>query len=602
MSFRPRLLQVAAAGLLVATVLTPQSAVAGQTEAPCDIYARGGTPCVAAFSTTRALFASYSGPLYKVQRTSDNATQDIGLDTAGGYANAAVQDAFCAGTTCKVLVIYDHTSRHNDLTLAGPGAGGPQNNPADAAALPITVAGHKAYGLYMPPVVGYRRASTVTTGTARGGQPESMYEVASGTNASDECCSDFGNVETEVRDTGQGHMDTLNISYLNATNSADPGPWVEADLEDGVFQGGTGMWAPNRGNPSKFVTAVLRNNGQNTYSLKGGNSQTGALNTWYEGALPAGNYTPMKQEGSIVLGVGGDNSNRATGTFFEGAMTSGYSSNATDNAVQANVVAQHYDGTSTGGGPGELISAPGGKCIDVYGNDIGVAGAPVDLWECRPMAADMHWVSSDYYGGTLRTLGRCLAADGTAIKLADCSSAGNQQWYPQADGTVRNPASGRCLTAAGTSDGSALQLADCTAGALQQFVVPVLIHHRGSCVDVAGRDEGGNNAVVQLWSCQTLKGAGPLAKDQHWRYNVADHTIRTLGRCLTANGTADGTRLLLNDCTGSGGQQWVPQPDGTVRNSQSGKCVSAVGAGTANGTALQLLSCGQVATDKFQLN
>eukprot|EP01047_Picozoa_sp_COSAG01_P137750 COSAG01_NODE_68311_length_264_cov_0.939394_1_plen_71_part_10 len=31
---------------------------------PCDIYAAGGTPCVAAHSTVRALYASYTGMLY----------------------------------------------------------------------------------------------------------------------------------------------------------------------------------------------------------------------------------------------------------------------------------------------------------------------------------------------------------------------------------------------------------------------------------------------------------------------------------------------------------------------------------------------------------
>ncbi|KAJ7677680.1 concanavalin A-like lectin/glucanase domain-containing protein [Mycena polygramma] len=35
---------------------------------PCDIYAAGGTPCVAAHSTTRALFSNYSGNLYQVVR------------------------------------------------------------------------------------------------------------------------------------------------------------------------------------------------------------------------------------------------------------------------------------------------------------------------------------------------------------------------------------------------------------------------------------------------------------------------------------------------------------------------------------------------------
>ncbi|WP_324606178.1 arabinofuranosidase catalytic domain-containing protein, partial [Streptomyces griseus] len=49
-----------AAGLLTATATTSQAA----TQGPCDIYAAGGTPCVAAHSTTRALYGAYNGPLY----------------------------------------------------------------------------------------------------------------------------------------------------------------------------------------------------------------------------------------------------------------------------------------------------------------------------------------------------------------------------------------------------------------------------------------------------------------------------------------------------------------------------------------------------------
>ena len=33
---------------------------------PCDIFAAGGTPCVAAHSTVRALYGDYEGPLYEV--------------------------------------------------------------------------------------------------------------------------------------------------------------------------------------------------------------------------------------------------------------------------------------------------------------------------------------------------------------------------------------------------------------------------------------------------------------------------------------------------------------------------------------------------------
>ena len=41
-------------------------------------------------------------------------------------------------------------------------------------------------------------------------------------------------------------------------------------------------------------------------------------------------------------GIGGDNSNSAIGTFFEGAMASGFTSDATDDAIQADIVAAGY--------------------------------------------------------------------------------------------------------------------------------------------------------------------------------------------------------------------------------------------------------------------
>src|ERR1035437_1340788 len=43
----------------------------------CDIYAAAGAPCVPAHSPTRALYASYNGPLYQVLRQSDGKTLDI---------------------------------------------------------------------------------------------------------------------------------------------------------------------------------------------------------------------------------------------------------------------------------------------------------------------------------------------------------------------------------------------------------------------------------------------------------------------------------------------------------------------------------------------
>src|SRR3989440_10364550 len=109
---------------------------------PCDIYGNAGTPCVAAHSTTRALYGSYSWPLYQVRRASNGATTNISPLSAGGVANAAAQDSFCAGTTCVITEIFDQSGHGNNLTQApGGGAAGGPDNLANATAAPVSVGG-----------------------------------------------------------------------------------------------------------------------------------------------------------------------------------------------------------------------------------------------------------------------------------------------------------------------------------------------------------------------------------------------------------------------------------------------------------------------------
>jgi hypothetical protein len=137
-----------------------------------------------------------------------------------------------------------------------------------------------------------------------------------------------------------------------------------ADLENGLFQSNTGgsQNASNTGSRNPFVTAMLKNNGTNFFALKDGNAQSGGLNTRYSGALPTSpaGYSPMRKEGAIILGIGGDNSNSAIGNFFEGVMTSGLPTDAADNAVHANIVSVGYGGPSPVAGgtlnPGSTIS------------------------------------------------------------------------------------------------------------------------------------------------------------------------------------------------------------------------------------------------------
>ena len=69
--------------LLAAAALLPAASLAN----PCDIYGAAGTPCVAAHSLTRALYANYAGPLYRLVRTPGSSRADIPVLHAGGTAN-----------------------------------------------------------------------------------------------------------------------------------------------------------------------------------------------------------------------------------------------------------------------------------------------------------------------------------------------------------------------------------------------------------------------------------------------------------------------------------------------------------------------------------
>jgi non-reducing end alpha-L-arabinofuranosidase len=316
---------------------------------PCDLYQAGNTPCVAAHSTVRALYGAYGGNLYQVRRASDKTTKDIGVLTSGGYANSATQESFCSGTTCTISVIYDQSPNGNHLTKAP--AGGWLNNgglEADASKAKATIKGHTVYGVYTTSnfdndvgAVGYRNNKTKAVPT--GDQPESMYMVASGKHYNQWCCFDYGNAETNNKDNGPATMET--VYFGNSTQwgrGSGSGPWVMADLEDGVFAGGsTAAPASNTPLVADYVTVMLKGPSGNRFALKGGDAQSGSLITKYDGARPSG-YSPQKKEGAIILGIGGDNSHTGEGTFFEGCMTAGNPSDAVDDAVQANIVAAGY--------------------------------------------------------------------------------------------------------------------------------------------------------------------------------------------------------------------------------------------------------------------
>lgn len=339
--------------LFICAIVKQVNVVAAQC--PCDIYAAGGTPCVAAHSTVRALYSNYNGSLYQVTRKSDKAKMDIRVLGPGGLANAAAQDSFLTGTTGHITCIYDQSGNRNHLTDGHSGYWGPPDTPAVATDAKIKMNGHTVYGIYTnggnaylhPGAmgVGYRNDSTRGVPTAN--HPEGIYMVCSGTHYNNDCCFDYGNAEVNDTDNGNATMEA--IYFGNGTGfggGSGNGPWVLADLENGTFGGATKVYSGNTSISTNYVTAVLKGDSINRYAIRAGNANSGSLKTMYSGQRPSG-YYPMKKEGAIVLGIGGDNSHAGVGTFFEGAMVTGYPSDSTDNAVQANIIAAGYGSATT---------------------------------------------------------------------------------------------------------------------------------------------------------------------------------------------------------------------------------------------------------------
>ena len=227
--------------LMIQAALLPAAAAAAR--GPCDLYAQGGTPCVAAHSVTRALFAAYAGPLYQVRRLSDNATKDVPTLEAGGVVDVAAQDTFCGADACVIHQLYDQSPHRNHLHVAQAGGavrlsdspgvtptcgaalakacGGPKlsgnaecvlcleaanatalaaagcsrtdatewcgpDRPVNATRGRVVVGGHPAYSAVFEGSQGYRLDDT--SGVATGDEPESLYMVVSGTHYNNKCC------------------------------------------------------------------------------------------------------------------------------------------------------------------------------------------------------------------------------------------------------------------------------------------------------------------------------------------------------------------------------------------------------------------------------
>lgn len=326
---------------------------------PCNILGNAGLTCVAAHSTVRVLVDGYTGRLYQVRRGTGE-TEDIGADD--GYADVAAHDAFCSSGGCVVTILYDQTANGNHLTPAPPGSAKPTPaNPAIIGDLPTPIAGNRAYGLRFRPGQGYRAACRDCPypegppGTAEDDTPQTIYMVTSRHDLVNGCCFDYGNGERTQNNDGNGATEAVYFGsgVIWGTGTQGDGPWVMADLENGLYAGWENGQDRNISTNTPllhdFVTAVLvgdtaaANNGRGRFALYGGDATSGPLKTMYDGIRPEKpGYVPMVKQGSIVLSVAGDNSDGDGGRFYEGVIANGAATQATLDALQAGIVAAGY--------------------------------------------------------------------------------------------------------------------------------------------------------------------------------------------------------------------------------------------------------------------
>ena len=117
----------------------------------------------------------------------------------------------------------------------------------------------------------------------------------------------------------------------------------------------------------------------------------------------------------------------------------------------------------------------------------------------------------------------------------------------------------------------------------------------GKCVDVAGAQRG-------------QRHRGPALRLQRHRRAAVDGrangTIQALGKCMdvTSAGTANGTKVQLYDCNGTGAQQWQHQSERRAGQPQlPARCLDATGPSSANGTRLQIWDCTGGANQQWNL-
>ncbi|PYC71010.1 hypothetical protein C7C46_27115 [Streptomyces tateyamensis] len=193
------------------------------------------------------------------------------------------------------------------------------------------------------------------------------------------------------------------------------------------------------------------------------NAATGQLNLYVNGALAGtGQHKPFSSAaGSFAIGRGQNGGNKNV-NYFNGSISN---VSATTGAITPGVNTCAI-----------AVSSATTKCLD---NNVGGTspGNPVQIWDCNNSNPQQWAFNPD---GTLRVNGGCLdtvnegTQNNTLVQYATCApGVASQQWFPRGNGSIYNPASGRCLDdpAGNIASGTRPQLYDCNGTPSQRWTV-----------------------------------------------------------------------------------------------------------------------------------
>ena len=254
--------------------------------------------------------------------------------------------------------------------------------------------------------------------------------------------------------------------------------------------------------------------------------------------------------------------------------------------------AEHFK-TSSGVNVFTKTPAEGGRTVGDINNGDWIS---FDTYRLANATSFTARVSSNGSGGTLQI--RAGSATGTVLGSATVPVTGGWETFTEVTGAITNPPAGTTtlyLTFAGAGTGALFDV-DAFTFTTAAATAGRLVGLAGKCLDVDGAGTA-DGTKIQLWTCNGSGAQNWAVTGQVWR-NPAS------GKCLDAagGGTANGTRVQLWTCNGSAAQNWAAQSDRTVRNPQSGRCLDVSEVKPDDGRQIHLWDCTGAANQLWTLS